>query len=116
MITVRQAIEKLSKVSDLDKPLTADDTSSMAEEFDLDEVDEQPNRVIIYKKHRPRDRVDFNGDLTTCEHVDEDYGPPEEPDVDDSVNACPECEKPNQFGELCPGCEQEQRNDDANLR
>jgi hypothetical protein len=29
---------------------------------------------------------------------------PEEPDYDDAVLCCPDCEKPNQFGELCPEC------------
>lgn len=29
---------------------------------------------------------------------------PDPPDVDDSVKCCPECEKPNQFGELCQSC------------
>lgn len=31
----------------------------------------------------------------------------EEPDVDDSVRFCPECETPNQFGELCGRCQRE---------
>lgn len=30
-----------------------------------------------------------------------------ESDIDDSVKYCPECEKPNQFGELCQICERE---------
>jgi hypothetical protein len=32
----------------------------------------------------------------------------QEPDIDDSVKCCPDCERPNQFGELCASCEQEQ--------
>jgi hypothetical protein len=36
---------------------------------------------------------------------EEDYDEP--PDVDDSVNFCPECETPNQFGELCTRCRRE---------
>ncbi len=32
----------------------------------------------------------------------------DEPVVDDSVNACPDCETPNQFGELCEHCRQAQ--------
>lgn len=24
--------------------------------------------------------------------------------IDDSVKYCPDCERPNQFGELCPNC------------
>jgi hypothetical protein len=31
----------------------------------------------------------------------------DEPDVDDSVRFCPECETPNQFGELCDRCQRE---------
>lgn len=31
-----------------------------------------------------------------------------EPDVDDSVKYCPDCERPNQFGELCRDCQNEQ--------
>lgn len=30
-----------------------------------------------------------------------------EPDIDDSVKACPECETPNQFGEVCARCRRE---------
>ena len=30
-----------------------------------------------------------------------------EPECDDSVLCCPDCEKPNQFGELCAECERE---------
>lgn len=26
---------------------------------------------------------------------------------DDSVKCCPDCERPNQFGELCAGCQRE---------
>lgn len=29
---------------------------------------------------------------------------PIEPEVDDTVNCCPECERPNQFGETCYSC------------
>ncbi len=36
---------------------------------------------------------------------EEDYDEP--PDVDDSVHFCPECETPNQFGELCNRCQRE---------
>jgi hypothetical protein len=28
----------------------------------------------------------------------------EEPDIDDAVHCCPDCERPNQFGELCESC------------
>ena len=31
----------------------------------------------------------------------------EEPSHDDSVKYCPDCEKPNQFGELCADCTHE---------
>lgn len=30
-----------------------------------------------------------------------------EPSHDDTVKCCPECERPNQFGELCPSCDEE---------
>ncbi len=32
---------------------------------------------------------------------------PDAPDIDDSVRFCPECETPNQFGELCEHCQRE---------
>ena len=46
---------------------------------------------------------------------DEDYGdeitsgifPDDEPIHDDGVFCCPDCERPNQFGELCAECERE---------
>jgi hypothetical protein len=31
----------------------------------------------------------------------------EEPDQNDEVKCCPDCERPNQFGELCLECERE---------
>lgn len=31
----------------------------------------------------------------------------EEPEINDEVKFCPECEKPNQFGELCERCRNE---------
>lgn len=36
----------------------------------------------------------------TCEHC-------VEPDHDDTVHCCPDCERPNQFGELCHSCASE---------
>lgn len=33
-----------------------------------------------------------------------EYDSEEEPDHDDSVKCCPDCERPNQFGELCDSC------------
>lgn len=32
----------------------------------------------------------------------------EEPSQDDTVHCCPECETPNQFGELCHRCQRDQ--------
>lgn len=32
---------------------------------------------------------------------------PSEPDMDDSVRFCPQCETPNQFGEVCDRCRRE---------
>ncbi|MGE3840080.1 MAG: hypothetical protein AB7I50_00690 [Vicinamibacterales bacterium] len=42
-------------------------------------------------------------------------------DTSDAVQACPDCDRPNQFGEICPSCERDrneeyedaQREDDA---
>jgi hypothetical protein len=28
----------------------------------------------------------------------------QEPEIDDSVHCCPDCERPNQFGEVCDSC------------
>jgi hypothetical protein len=33
-----------------------------------------------------------------------DYPLATEPEIDDTVKACPDCETPNQFGELCNRC------------
>jgi len=38
-----------------------------------------------------------------CEHEE----PQEEPHIDDTVHCCPECETPNQFGQLCYRCIEE---------
>src|SRR4051812_16201317 len=49
-------------------------------------------------------------------HQDEDDG--DDPNIDDSVKFCPECETPNQFGEICGRCEAEleiERRDDGAL-
>lgn len=35
--------------------------------------------------------------------------PDAEPHIDDSVKYCPDCETPNQFGELCFRCQQDRR-------
>lgn len=40
-------------------------------------------------------------------HVDSPE--PDEPSHDDSVNFCPNCERPNQFGELCVTCQREEQ-------
>ncbi len=37
----------------------------------------------------------------------QDADTPPEPEHDDSVRCCPDCERPNQFGELCTECERE---------
>lgn len=42
---------------------------------------------------------------TSLYNYDDDYSEP--PDIDDSVHFCPECETPNQFGELCGRCRRE---------
>jgi DNA-directed RNA polymerase subunit RPC12/RpoP len=56
---------------------------------------------------RPADHRD--GDEYMCEGcwaIFEDEQTPE-PDHDDTVHACPDCERPNQFGELCHPCASE---------
>jgi len=45
-------------------------------------------------------------ELTRCDNC-EYYASCGEPDHDDTVHCCPDCERPNQFGELCPSCERE---------
>lgn len=37
----------------------------------------------------------------------DDYEQSLEPEIDDTVHFCPDCERPNQFGELCVECERE---------
>lgn len=48
-----------------------------------------------------------------CGFPDEDgtcgCHPEPEPDHDDSVRFCPNCERPNQFGELCAACERDEQ-------
>lgn len=54
--------------------------------------------------------VHWEGEALTCDDcgaaIDSAYGVPEpdEPPADDGPQRCPECEKPNQFGQLCEGC------------
>lgn len=31
----------------------------------------------------------------------------DEPEIDDSVKCCPDCERPNQFGEVCQSCQRD---------
>jgi hypothetical protein len=38
----------------------------------------------------------------------------DEPCYDDTVLCCPDCERPNQFGELCVSCQQERANNSPN--
>lgn len=40
----------------------------------------------------------------------------EEPDHSDAVKCCPDCERPNQFGELCGDCQHERALDAAEPR
>ena len=40
------------------------------------------------------------------DELDKDDVP--EPNIDDAVRACPNCETPNQFGELCDRCRREE--------
>lgn len=51
----------------------------------------------------------IEGEACTCEH----YRPTQEPDHDDSVKCCPECERPNQFGEVCQSCQTEIAREEA---
>lgn len=41
------------------------------------------------------------------EHYESDEDP-KQPEIDDSVKFCPNCERPNQFGELCEPCRREE--------
>ena len=41
----------------------------------------------------------------------EDSGLFPEPDIDDSVKFCPDCETPNQFGEICTRCQHDMENE-----
>jgi hypothetical protein len=43
------------------------------------------------------------------EEPDEEDEEPDEPDHNDGVLCCPECERPNQFGELCYLCERDKQ-------
>lgn len=57
-------------------------------------------------------RSGFLCDCTICNVPPEDQDP--QPQMfDDSVKFCPNCERPNQFGELCVSCEQDQCELDA---
>jgi len=42
-----------------------------------------------------------------CLHSLTDCTCDEQQDVDDTVHCCPDCERPNQFGELCVACARE---------
>lgn len=44
-----------------------------------------------------------------AEHRSEETGEAAERDenIEDGAKCCPDCERPNQFGELCPNCESE---------
>lgn len=37
----------------------------------------------------------------------------DEPEIDDSVRCCPDCERPNQFGEVCSSCLRERGEDEC---
>ena len=50
-------------------------------------------------------------DEYACDRCAEITAAREEPDQNDEVHCCPDCDRPNQFGELCPSCEQEQRDE-----
>lgn len=41
-----------------------------------------------------------------CDECADDFVT-DEPDHNDTVHCCPDCERPNQFGELCPSCQRE---------
>ncbi len=46
--------------------------------------------------------------IVSCPECDHD-ATAMEPDHDDSVKCCPDCERPNQFGEQCESCRQEEQ-------
>lgn len=58
--------------------------------------------------------VTEDADYRMCETCIEERDGQDEPEHDDSVKCCPDCERPNQFGELCAECEREREaNHDA---
>lgn len=42
-----------------------------------------------------------------CTAIEDAIDGADEPDHDDTVHCCPDCERPNQFGELCFSCAQD---------
>ena len=46
------------------------------------------------------------------ESVTREFADDTEPMIDDTVHCCPDCETPNQFGELCPACMRDRANED----
>lgn len=44
-----------------------------------------------------------------CEFNEANQNYDAEPDHDDTVHFCPDCERPTQFGELCSACEHERQ-------
>jgi len=75
-----------------------------------------PDGIVLRAWSAPGGNLDVEGLCVPCDNwVNElldDLGWSEdepEPDVDDGVRCCPEFERPNQFGEKCPACEESER-------
>lgn len=52
-------------------------------------------------------KLDILGNSVWGESIAIDLTAFDEPDMSDEVKCCPDCEKPNQFGELCHSCQRE---------
>ena len=72
---------------------------------DLCEVGTELPPSVHAKLANMRDDLEAVMGITPSDPAEDDY--PEPPDPDDSVRFCPECETPNQFGEVCDRCRRE---------
>lgn len=66
-------------------------------------------------------RLDRNSDpdyrvCQSCVEQRDEAMEVEEPDTDDTVNACPNCDRPQQFAGLCNQCEREADDDSQSFQ
>lgn len=59
-----------------------------------------------HAEHEHRDYMDDCSECG-CEMFILDDG--DEPDISDAVLACPDCDRPNQFGQVCDSCERDRQ-------